>query len=147
MSDSPNPIQRLRGFIDAILLEQRRYQLWDQQLDRDYLGMQEHHESHAERLNTIDKHLDLCRVHEVVFANHKRLLQEHRETAKYCLGLLDRLKSEEFTEDQITDEIEKLSRLYDLMCLQHIKMDRERRQVLAEHRDFLRNRTGNPLDA
>jgi len=139
MANSPIPIQRLRGFIDAILLEQRRYQLWDQVLDQDYLELQDHHKQHAEELKTVSNHTELCRVHETIFDNHRKMMQEHTGMAKYCLRLLDRTKSETLTDEETTQEIEKLSRMYDMMCLQHMKMDRERRQVLAEHRDYIRN--------
>ena len=143
MADHPSTAQRLRGFIDAILLEQRRYQLWDEVLDQDYLDLQSYHARKAELLNNNEHHVRLCRAHEAVFENHRKLQKAHTGMANHCLQLINRLKVETLTEDEMIREIEELSKMYDLMRLQHMKMDRERRQILAEHRDFVRNRPNN----
>ena len=125
------------------MLEQRRFKLWDQILDQDYIDLHNHHDRHAIMLNTIEDHARLCSVHQSIFEGHRKLMEEHARMAEYCLKLLERLKVEQLTQDEITREVENLSRMYDLMRLQHMKMDRERRQVLAEHRDFLRNHPHN----
>ena len=137
MKTSLNPGQRLLWFIDAILMEERKYRAWNQarlqdleQLDQMHCSGQEEHLARFGRDCVYQKHLEL-------FERHRKMHTEHDEVSRYCVSLMSKINDNQLTEDEISEEIAYLSTLYESLRLDHTRMQKERQALVREHHQIV----------
>lgn len=130
----PSTSKRLHWFIDAILMEERKFRLWSHQLHLDFRDLEKMHAAGIGGENGCAQHTEIRKAHEAVFTRHRRIRGVHNDARSYCETLLQRLESGHYREGDLTRELEKLSSFYEVLRADHNLMVKERRRLIAEHR-------------
>jgi hypothetical protein len=139
----PSTTKRLHWFIDAILMEERKFRLWSHQLHLDFSDIEKMHAEGICRPNGCARHADIRQTHVEIFRKHQKIREEHNNTRAYCQTLLERLNSGHYRGADMIRELEKLSSFYEALRADHNLMADERRQVLAEHQALMAPDSGS----
>jgi hypothetical protein len=133
-----NPGQRLLWFIDAVLMEERKFCSWcrTRQIDRDQLVALHNQfnrlcEAEAEQRGLRAAHLALLERHRVI-------TREHEDISRYCLALMNKINDLELSEEEMSEEVEHLAALYEQIRFDHKLMEHERQELLREHDEAVR---------
>ena len=133
MADVPSTAQRLQWFIDAILMEERKFRLWSHQLQIDFSDLEKMHKAGVSRRGGCGGNADTRKTHQEIFTRHREIRASHRDAKSYCNELAERLESGHFQGGDLTREVEKLSSFYESIRADHNLMVKERRRLIAEH--------------
>jgi hypothetical protein len=134
---SLNPGQRLLWFIDAVLMEERKFVAWNRAQFQDLDQLDEMHRDGMKYHDGFSGHGSICDRHMAVFQRHRRLHDEHDEISRYCVSLMSKINSSELSNEEIADEIEHLSLLYEQIRLEHNRMEKERQGLIREHEEIV----------
>jgi len=140
----PSTSRRLLWFIDAILMEERKFRLWSHQLRLDFQDLEKMHAEGVSKEGGCGGSAEMRKDHEGIFARHRKLRRYHHDARSYCQTLLERLESGHYQGADITRELEKLSAFYEGIRADHNLMVKERRKLIAEHRAVLKTETDRP---
>ncbi len=129
--------QRLEWYIEAILIEEKKFHRWIQQLNLDYNHLDRMHEEGLCCHGDSPEDVRLCRSHEAVLGDHHLIHGRHVRLLNYCQKLSELAAEGRLSTRKIDSECQKLSRLYDQMRRDHNRIEKERRALLAEHEAFV----------
>ncbi len=139
MNPGGTPQQRLRWFVDAVLMEERKFRLWSSHAEPECRNLEAIHNREKWRHDHCGECHALRREHETVFHDHQERQRGHRRITHDCQEILRRLEAGElYREDDLIKEIESMSGYYDQLRRDHNRMQKERQQVLEEHREFMK---------
>lgn len=138
MTDIPSTAQRLQWFIDAILMEERKFRLWSHQLQIDFSDLEQMHKDGVSRKGGCGGNADTRKTHQEIFTRHREMRDSHRNARAYCHELAERLESGHFQGSDLTRAVEKLSSFYESIRADHNLMVKERRRLIAEHLALLK---------
>lgn len=133
METDKSTSKRLHWFIEAILMEERKFRLWSHQFNLELGELQDLHEAAARPGGSCAGSAKMRQSHEAILARHKKLRTGHRDLRGYCEALVERLESGHFLESDVTREVEKLAGFYETLRSEHSQMVKERRRLLSEH--------------
>lgn len=133
MTDVPSTLKRLQWFIDAILMEERKFRLWSHQLQIDFEDLEQLHRDGVSRKGGCGGNADTRKSHQEIFVRHREIRDAHSDAKAYCRMLMERLDSGHFQGGDLTRELEKLSLFYESIRADHNLMVKERRRLVAEH--------------
>lgn len=136
-----SPIKRLIWYIDAILMEERKFRKWSSQHKQDFDDLEKMHEEclPMHRNTLIDRKIQ--ESHESMLRRHQSLHRGHREIEQHCEDLMAKLRNGKADSIDTATELANLSAIYEKIRNEHNHIQQERKQLLREHERFHRNRS------
>ncbi|MBU0982810.1 MAG: hypothetical protein KKA42_03000 [candidate division Zixibacteria bacterium] len=138
MKPEGSPQQRLRWFVDAVLMEERKFRLWNRHSEPECRDLEAIHNREKWRHDHCGECHSLRREHEAIFDDHQKRTRHHHRIVQDCEEILRKLnRGKLLSEDDLIRAIETMARHYDQIRRDHNRMQKERQQVLEEHRQFM----------